>query len=52
MREVGSGVFASYVTTVCVFGPLILMEGDIGRVMAVLPVVLIVALTVSMSRRS
>ncbi|UEM03903.1 efflux RND transporter permease subunit [Skermanella rosea] len=46
-REVASGVFASYVTTVCVFGPLILMQGDIGKVMAVLPVVLIIALTVS-----
>ena len=47
-REVLPGVAASFVTTCAVFGPLAFISGDIGRVLKVLPVVLILVLAVSL----
>jgi len=47
-REVSMGVVSSFVTSVCVFGPLAFLEGDIGKVLRVVPVVLIVVLSVSL----
>jgi multidrug efflux pump subunit AcrB len=47
-REVAAGVLSSFVTSVCVFGPLAFLEGDIGKVLKVVPVVLIVTLSVSL----
>lgn len=48
-REVLPGVLSSYLTTLFVFGPLALMlKGDIGKVLWVMPVVLILTLSVSM----
>ena len=47
-REVAPGVLASFLTTVVVFGPLTLLAGDIGRVLKVLPQVLIMVLAVSL----
>ncbi len=47
-REVAPGVLASFATTVAVFGPLILLTGDIGQILAVLPVVLILTLSFSL----
>lgn len=47
-REVAPGVTASFLTTVAVFGPLAFLEGDIGKVLAVLPVALIGVLAVSL----
>lgn len=47
-REVAAGVLSSFVTSICVFGPLAFLEGDIGKVLKVVPVVLIVTLTVSL----
>jgi HAE1 family hydrophobic/amphiphilic exporter-1 len=47
-REVAMGVIASFVTSVCVFAPLAFLEGDIGKVLKVVPVVLIIVLTVSL----
>jgi multidrug efflux pump subunit AcrB len=47
-RQVAGGVTASFLTTICVFTPLALMAGDIGKVLRVLPVVLIVTLSVSL----
>ena len=47
-REVASGVLSSFVTSVCVFGPLAFLEGDIGKVLKVVPVVLIITLSVSL----
>ena len=47
-REVAPGVLASFATTVCVFGALAFLEGDIGNVLKVLPVVLIATLAVSL----
>ncbi|MEE4379813.1 MAG: efflux RND transporter permease subunit, partial [Candidatus Competibacteraceae bacterium] len=46
-RQVAPGVLASFLTTVAVFGPLAFLEGDIGKVLRVIPVVLILVLTVS-----
>jgi multidrug efflux pump subunit AcrB len=48
VREVGPGVLASYLTTICVFGPLTALRGDIGNVLKFIPIILIMTLTVSM----
>ena len=47
-REVAPGVLSSFLTSVAVFGPLAFLEGDIGKVMKVIPVVLILVLAVSL----
>lgn len=47
-REVAPGVLASFITTIVVFGPLTLLAGDIGKVLRVLPQVLIMVLAVSL----
>ncbi len=46
-REVAMGVVSSLVTSICVFGPLAFLQGNIGDVLKVVPVVLIVTLAVS-----
>lgn len=46
--EVKAGVFSSFITTVCVLGPLAFLEGDIGAVLEVIPVILILVLTISL----
>jgi len=46
--EVKNGVIASFVTTACVFLPLAMMEGRMGKVMLVIPVVLLFVLSVSL----
>jgi hydrophobic/amphiphilic exporter-1 (mainly G- bacteria), HAE1 family len=46
-REVAPGVTASFLTTVAVFAPIAFLKGEIGTVLAVIPVVLIVTLSVS-----
>ncbi|MCX4244239.1 efflux RND transporter permease subunit [Paraliomyxa miuraensis] len=48
VREVVPGVLSSFATTICVFLPMAFLEGSIGRVLLVLPVVLIVVLAVSL----
>ena len=48
VSEVKAGVFSSFITTVCVLGPLALLEGDIGAVLEVVPLVLILVLVVSL----
>ncbi len=48
VREVASGVLSSFTTTICVFLPMAFLEGNIGRILLVLPVVLIVVLAVSL----
>ncbi len=47
-REVSSGVMASFLTTLSIFGPLAFIAGDIGKVLKVMPVVLILTLAVSL----
>ena len=46
--EVGPGVLASFLTTICVFGPLTVLKGDIGNVMKFIPLVLIMTISVSL----
>ena len=47
-RQVAPGVIASFLTTVAVFGPLAFLTGDMGKVLRVLPMVLILVLAVSL----
>ena len=42
------GVFSSFLTSICVFVPMAMIEGTIGNVLKVIPVVLISVLTVSL----
>lgn len=46
--EVGVGVLASFATTLGVFGPLCFLSGDLGAILAVMPMVLILVMTVSL----
>ena len=47
--EVAAGVFSSFLTTLFIFGALALsMAGDIGKVLYVIPVILILTLSVSL----
>ncbi|MBE9555472.1 MAG: efflux RND transporter permease subunit [Proteobacteria bacterium] len=48
VREVAPGVLASFLTTICVFGPLTLLSGDIGNVIKFVPIVLIMTLSASL----
>lgn len=48
VSEVVPGVLSSFLTTICVFLPMAFLEGNLGRVLLVLPVVLIVVLAVSL----
>jgi hydrophobic/amphiphilic exporter-1 (mainly G- bacteria), HAE1 family len=47
-KQVAPGVISSFLTTVAVFGPLAFIEGDIGKVLKVLPVALILVMAVSL----
>ncbi len=46
--QVMPGVVSSFLTTVCVFAPLAFLSGDIGKVLKVIPVVLIMVMSVSL----
>jgi len=49
ISEVAAGVFSSFLTTVFIFGALLFgMAGDIGKVLYVIPVILILTLSVSL----
>jgi HAE1 family hydrophobic/amphiphilic exporter-1 len=48
VKEVSGGVVASFLTTACVFIPLASIDGRIGRVLQVIPVILIAVLAVSL----
>lgn len=47
-RQVAGGVISSFMTTVCVLGPLTMLSGDIGKVLRVVPIILILVLCVSL----
>ena len=47
-QEVSGGVVSSFVTTVCVLGPLAFVGGQIGRVLRVVPMILLLVLAVSL----
>ena len=48
VSEVSGGVLSSFVTTVCVLGPLAFISGDIGAVMRVIPIMLVLVMAVSL----
>ncbi len=48
VSEVRSGVLASFLTTTCVLGPLIFVSGEMGRVIRVVPIVLLIVLIFSL----
>ena len=47
-NRVLAGVFASFLTSAFLFGSLLMMKGDMGQILGVLPVVLLSVLTVSL----
>jgi multidrug efflux pump subunit AcrB len=47
-KEVAAGVISSFITTICILGPLAFIEGQIGKVLKVVPMMLILVLTVSL----
>lgn len=47
-KKVFRGVFSSYLTSAFLFGSLLMMKGDMGQVLGVLPVVLFSVLTISL----
>ncbi|MCB1405336.1 MAG: efflux RND transporter permease subunit, partial [Rhodobacteraceae bacterium] len=49
VMAVAPGVTASFLTTVAVFGPLSFLSGTLGKVLEVLPIVLIAALAASLA---
>jgi multidrug efflux pump subunit AcrB len=48
VSEVSAGVLSSFVTTVCVLGPLVALEGNIGKILKVVPIILVLVLAVSL----
>ena len=48
VKKVLPGVFSSYLTTICIFGSLLFLEGQMGAVLRVVPMVLIVVLSISL----
>lgn len=47
-KEVARGVASSFATTLCIFVGLIFLEGDLGQILKVIPVVLISVISVSL----
>ena len=48
VNEVKVGIIASFITTACVLGPLVAIEGDIGKVLRVVPMILILVMAISL----
>ena len=48
VKKVLPGVISSYLTTVCIFGSLLFLQGQMGAVLQVIPMVLIVVLSISL----
>ncbi len=47
-KIVARGVISSFLTTACIFTGLIFIEGDLGQVLKVIPIVLLIVITVSL----
>lgn len=47
-KGVAAGVISSFVTTICILGPLAFIEGQIGKVLQVVPMILILVFAVSL----
>ena len=48
VSQVSGGVISSFLTTACVLGPLMFLAGQIGRILNVVPVILLLVLAVSL----
>jgi multidrug efflux pump subunit AcrB len=48
VTQVRSGVISSFLTTTCVLGPLIFIGGEMGRVIRVVPIMLLIVLAFSL----
>lgn len=48
VKEVSAGVFSSFLTTCSVLGPLIFLTGEIGKILRVLPMMLLLVLAASL----
>ncbi|MEO0618598.1 MAG: efflux RND transporter permease subunit, partial [Pseudomonadota bacterium] len=48
VSEVMPGVLSSFLTTLCIFGSLAFLQGDIGQILRVVPVVMIAVLAASL----
>lgn len=48
VHKVLPGVVSSYLTTICIFGSLLFLQGEMGAVLKVVPMVLILVLTLSL----
>ena len=46
--EVLPGIAASFLTTACVFGPLMFLSGNLGQVLKFIPMVLLITLSISL----
>lgn len=46
--EVMPGVISSFLTTACVFGPLMFLSGDLGQILRYIPMVLLITLSLSL----
>lgn len=46
--EVLPGVLSSFLTTACVFGPLLFVAGDMGQILRFIPLVLLITLAISL----
>ena len=46
--EVLPGVTSSFLTTACVFGPLLFLAGDMGQILRFIPMVLLITLAISL----
>ncbi|MFG0251774.1 MAG: efflux RND transporter permease subunit, partial [Phycisphaerales bacterium JB038] len=47
-REVAGGVLSSFTTTICVLGPLATISGDMGKILKVVPLILILVMSISL----
>lgn len=47
-KQVIPSVFASFITTTCIFGSLVFLKGDLGQILRVVPVVMLFVLVVSL----
>ncbi len=48
-QEIMPGVLSSFLTTACLFGPLMFIEGDLGEVLKYIPIVLLLTLGLSLA---
>ncbi|MEM6386390.1 MAG: efflux RND transporter permease subunit [Pseudomonadota bacterium] len=46
--EVLPGVMSSFITTACVFGPLMFISGELGQILSFIPMVLLITLSISL----